>query len=111
MNIEEEKVFQIAEKLADEVFGKEGMEKYSERQVLAVELNKILITELGKLDINIKPNEHDIVVVTKGNDMVSVGDEGTIIHIFEVGKVYEVEFPTKNNLILTMYDNELKKKV
>lgn len=116
MNITEEKVFQIAEKLADEVFGKEGMEKYSERQVLTVELNKILTSEINDLGIHIEPNEHDVVVVIKANRLVSIGDEGTIVHIHRNREdtenvAYEVEFVEKDNLLMTLYPKDIRKKM
>lgn len=55
--------------------------------------------------------EHDIVVVAKENDMASIGDEGTVVHIHNLGEAYEVEFPSKKNLVITMYKDEIKKKL
>jgi hypothetical protein len=57
--------------------------------------------------------EHDIVVVTNGlgsNALVSVGDEGTVIHIYPDAKAYEVEFTKPHPITLTMYKGEIKRK-
>jgi hypothetical protein len=114
MNIAEEKVFQIAEKLADEVFGKEGMEKYSERQVLTVELNKILTTELEKSGVTIIA-EHDIVETKIEKNGVPVKSKGTVIHIYKDGEAFEVEFAQplfdirNGSMTLTFERNEITK--
>ena len=42
----EMEIFELAEILADEVFGKEGYIYYSERQELTVKFNDILIKKL-----------------------------------------------------------------
>jgi hypothetical protein len=43
----EDKIFELAELLADEAFGKKGMIAYSERQELTSEFNKILVKNLA----------------------------------------------------------------
>lgn len=44
--MDEEQIFQLAELLADEVFGQDGMIKYSERQELSLKFHKILSEKL-----------------------------------------------------------------
>ena len=61
--------------------------------------------------LNSELEEHDIVEVTTGNLLVKEGDKGTIVHVYEGGTAFEVEFADQNNLLLTMYKNELKKKL
>jgi len=44
----EDEIFELAENLADEAFGKRGLIEYGERQELTVKFNKILIEKIGK---------------------------------------------------------------
>ena len=46
--VDEERIFQLAEKLSDEAFGDRGVYLYSERQELTSKFNDILQTELNK---------------------------------------------------------------
>jgi hypothetical protein len=62
---------------------------------------------------NTEIQEHDIVVVTKdlmSNTVVSVGDEGTVVHIYPNVKAYEVEFAKPNPITVTMHKGEIKRK-
>lgn len=153
-NKNDEALFELAEKLADEVFGKEGMEKYSERQMMAIEFHKILQAEqthseqyakelclkayasgyhkglydnMHKITSSIfdlffgwcaenklfnndknKIKEHDIVSSLIATEEISVGDKGTVVHIYPNGKAYEVEFADKK-LVLTMKKGQIEK--
>jgi len=75
--------------------------------------------------LNSEIEEHDIVVVTEdviANSKICAGDIGTVIHVHEENKAYkgklytkttkayEVEF-TEKKLVLTMYPQEIKKKI
>ena len=48
----EDKIFELAELLADEAFGKKGMIAYSERQELTSKFNEILVKNLSLTDVS-----------------------------------------------------------
>lgn len=46
--LSEDEIFELAETLADEAFGKKGMIEYSDRQELTVKFNELLVEKIRK---------------------------------------------------------------
>jgi hypothetical protein len=52
-----------------------------------------------------------LVLTTATIGEIPVGTMGTVVHIYEKGKAYEVEFVTDDsNIVETLLSNEIKRK-
>ena len=91
-----DKIFKLAELLADEAFGKHGVEKYSERQMLTIAFDKILrekLVEKRNWDKYIDTNE-----LADNSFSVFLRDSGKILgEIYKEVDGYYVYQPDKAN--------------
>ena len=67
------------------------------------------------MEDNTEIKEHDVVkskvdIVLHGVKLVSIGDKGTVVHHYENGRGYEVEFP-KAEGVLVLKREEFEKEV